>query len=322
MPIVDGHLVINGYTYEGGDGSDKDHAIEVSTFKQLMDADNDLGTVTGSQYYIKIVADLYPSHEDWFTGFITKVNWRTYIFCAEGNRKKIDGMVVSGASFMTTDRYPSESIKCEFENIDIINNVFYGASATSIFGPSVSGNSNFSIIFEGCQVSVKCANISGSPVITNKNCRLNSCSFYVTFDSSKPSINSAPFLGGIYQSNVVVENVSVSWFGFTFNCFFQQSSFIFKNCSITSGFLSSNTINTSPPQSYVATINCTYSGTFSINIPAIMIVASDATPYPFTLNSASTNKAVLATTVDSTDPNFNTSSVKSKQFMIDCGFLP
>lgn len=330
MPMVDGHLVIDGYTYPGGDGHDKDNAIEITTFKHLIDADNDsdiTSTKGNRYYYFKIVEDLYPSKEDFFTGYVTKCYWNNnYYFCDPNDRKKIDGLVVSGNTFISFSN-SSQNYYPVFENIDIINSVFYYQAQS--YGCAFGSTSNiissyYYIKFIGCTVSVKLAPFAGILYsVIGSTCRFQQCSIYVSANSSnRPSTNYIIVQGFHYQTNIVFENFTIN--NFVNLMYFQQVSIILKHCLLTGSFMSGTSFVWTPPQTYVACIDCDYNLTnnavYSNNYPTI--IASDADPYPFTLSASTPNYAILATTVDSTDPNFNTSSVKSKQFMIDSGFLP
>lgn len=334
MPIVDGHLVIDGHVYGGGDGTTKDQAIEITTFKELMDADNE--TAVGTRVYLKIVEDLYPSQEDWFTGYITKYQWKSYIYCDDDARKKIDGMIVNNLGFLAGGQ-TSNTYQAYFYNIDFTNCVWYPSSNGSNFFLGSSVGSQRVLTVDSCTLSIRLGGPTTTSVydITAYNAFLRMSSLYILGGSGRNSIPSMLNQGSYYLSNIVLESLTITSMNPTYMTYYQQSSFIFKNCTIvgnlgTNGIgyniLSQNHISGwSPTQTYFAFLNCTYTySLYNVAIGTVCVIASDTTPYPFQKDTDNypNTQVILATCVDSDDPDFNTSSIKSKQFLIDSGFLP
>lgn len=338
MPIVDGHLVINGHVYGGGDGSSKENAIEITTFRELTEADEDIlrtsGTING-RYYLKIVEDLNPSKEDWFTGFVTKTVWYSYIFCDENDRKKINGLIISGNCFLNSTTYAqTNEYRVFFENIDFTNCVIYPTNSTVyLFGDSY-GNNTYCLNLINTTVSIRVAYYSGLNLyVCNQNCIINGCSMNIIGSNKSAYIHIDT--GKIRLTNIVMDSFIIQTIYPTYTTFWKQCSFIFKNCQVTGSVYggvnisvlpNGSTVNTdsvwTPVQSYIALSNCTYDmAPYKTDFFQPFVLATDTTPFPFTHNSAG-DQVIYATLVDSTDPNFDTSSLKSKTFLINSGFLP
>lgn len=316
------------FVFAGGDGTSKSTAVEVTTFRQLLDANDDSEMV---DKYIKVMNDMNVSTESWYTGYTDTITYKNYIFA--DSQKTISGLTVIGSGYGFIHGQTGTSPKAyTFENINFYDCVFKATSSPSSNGGVISSKSTSSTMIN-CNVSVRYIDngYALSDIINTTS--FNNCSIYIvkapssititnkhiTVSSSNTSTNSNFVFDGFNLSCTSSTASTGSWL----NRPNTSCSYIYKNCDINNtqtSFLSYTTSNNTPVGCYYAFSNCTFTTTpIPVNCDKLVIIAGDDTSI---FNNNSSSNAVIATTVDSDDPTFNTTSVKSKQFLIDCGFLP
>lgn len=317
------------FVFAGGDGSDKANAVQVTTFKQLMDANAD-SEMSGK--YIKVMNNINIGDESWYTGTISTITWKNYIFA--DTSKTIEGVVVVGQSFIK-----NPALTITFENINWLNCV-HKVEGSTLLGTLYGNSASTYINWINCMLSIRVltnGKSSSFSVISTYN-KFTDCSVYIQ-NATKES-TAMPTIMNFTQatmtqtrSNFIFDNFKTSGYGNTgatlLAMYTSSCSIIFKNCDFTQANILNDGNNSSYAhtiQTYFAFSNCTFAAnplTFTSN--RLVVVASDADTsltganYPFVLGSGA---GVLATMVGSTDPNFDTQSIKSKQFLLNCGFLP
>lgn len=311
------------YVFPGGDGTTKETAVQVSTFGRLIDADED-AEMSGK--YIQVMNDIDIADESWYTGYISKNKYHNYIFAT--TNKKIQGITVVAQQGII---YAADtSSKCTFENISLLNWVLRctATSGTAIFGPTTTDTTaawitllNFSLSARVIGNSANTIRIFGSHIFANDvsiyidNCPTHTLQAISGTTSNTPNIKE--------NINIVVSGGNVSC-NYMFGERCRRMSVVIKDSNLTSMSSVSTANNVRSQQTYYAFSNCTFNVTTPVSVFStnLNMIACDTTPYPFELASTSGNVTILATMVDETDPNFETSSIKSKQFLIDSGFLP
>jgi hypothetical protein len=308
-----------GYIGDGS-GDSKENAITIETFEDLLKVD----VAENSNKYVKIMQDINVGNESWWTGSTDKSLYYCNYFA--DTRKKIEGLVVSGVNFIGR----ASGSNASFENLDIINGCYKLTGAGWFFGRgTVSGSPTF---LKSCTVSFRVVN-TGSYSITPDNMYTiyEDTSIYIVGSGAETNSFTIP-AGKFTRCNVVFDSLYINSGNSSTNNIlssgtYSSASFIFRNCKFTNYSNAFNvTGGSNRTQTYLAFDNCDFSAstlplTVTSNQPVVL--ASNASTYPF-VNTSNTAyaKAILATMVDSTDPSFDTSSVRSKQFLINCGFLP
>ena len=317
------------FVFAGGDGSDKANAVQVTTFEELMNANAD-AEMSGK--YIKVMNNINIGNESWYTGSISTITWKNYIFA--DTSKTIEGVVVVGQNFLRNN-----TPMITFENINWLNCV-HKVEGTTLLGTLYGNNGSNYINWINCMISIRVLTNgkANSLSVINTYNKFTDCSVYIqnaTKESTAmPSIMSFSQATMIQtRSNFIFDNFKTSGYGNTgsslLGLYTSSCSIIFKNCDFTqSGILNdqNNTSYAHTIQTYFAFSNCTFAASpLTVTSNRLAVVASDAdtsltgSNYPFVIGTGS---GVLATMVDSTDPNFDTQSIKSKQFLLNCGFLP
>lgn len=308
-----------GYIGDGS-GDSKENAITIETFEDLLQVD----IADNVNKYVKVLQDINVGNESWWTGSTNKCLYYCKYFA--DTRKKIEGLVVSGIDFIGRVSGSAAS----FENLDIINGCYKLTGSGWLFGRNSLQAST--VFFKSCTISFRVVN-TGSYSITTDNAYTiyEDTSIYIVGSGAETNAIGM-FSGKLTRCNIVFDSIYInSGTSSTNNILssgtYSSVSVIFRNCrftTYTNAFYVTSGSNRS--QTYIAFDNCDFGANalpFTITSNQPVILASNASTYPFVNSSnTATAKAILATMVDSTDPNFNTSSVRSKQFLINCGFLP
>ena len=311
----------------GGDGSTKANAITVQTLEDLLTANDN-----NSQKFIEVTQDINPANEAWYPGFILTQNIKNHIF--SNSHHKIVGVCVVGEYITGSTTASTEgTMEVGFHNLEMLNWVFKDTSTRTQVGNVhilSAPSSTKALYFSDCEFSVK--------LVLNTNTRLicmstllyaTDCSFYFQFGSGGGIVAPVEGLNASSCSkttrcNIVFDGAQdtvIQYVGSS-SAVLNTVSFVYKNCKNVRASQSSTSqlINNTNAVSMCNTfLNCTYSRNYTCIGSQLHIIATDAPSGTFTSGSANT---IIATTVDSSDPDFATTSIKSKDFLISCGFLP
>ena len=169
--------------------------------------------------------------------------------------------------------------------------------------------------------------------------KLNNTKFFLVLGTATPITRSTIIMDGFFISH----STSTAGSDASIYCLQRNtgrkvsSCIIFRNChfgtfmdqSQTKSWLLCQSVegNSLELQSYYAFDNCTFDDGLPLPVFGTItsrLVACNSQTQAFTHETYSSNNdaTIFATMVDSTDPNFNTSSIKSQQYLIDSGFLP
>lgn len=338
---------------QGGDGSTKENAITIETFADFLQ----VNTSSYALKYVKILNDINVSAEPWYEGSID--GWssdgtnRIYcrFFADSDSPKTISGLtIINSVSFIggyssTASQYVS------FENINIID-CCYKSSASGyayVFSTSaataniryISCNISLFVVDNGSNTTLFTG--SGSLQIVDSTIyikhKLNNTKFYISMGTNSQITRSTIILDGFFISH----SSSTSGSDASIYCLQRNtgkkvsSCIIFRNCRFgtfmdqaqTKSWLlcQSTDGNSFELQSYYAFDNCVFDDGLPLPVFGTVtsrLVACNSQTQAFTHETYNSNNdaTIFATMVDSTDPNFNTSSIKSQQYLIDSGFLP
>lgn len=308
------------FVFDGGDGTSKETAVQVTTFRQLLDADADTDM---HQKYIQVMNDINIADESWYGGSTNKSTYRNNIFAT--TPKNIVGIVAKGEYLITA----TSSDHASFENINFVNWVFKPnvSGSRAFFGTTSVPGADYLELYN-CSFSIRFSPINyksgtSSAYVFGTNLKSTNVSIYIEADKSAAYYRLQPFFNGVRHSkiNMVINGAKILIPATCFHSLVSTSMF-FKNCEVT-GTSASSSSTTSGSQIYYAFSNCTFNNApYTQFCSSVNIIACDTTPLPYQPSSYSGNSLVFATLVDEDDPTFTTSSIKSKQFLISCGFLP
>ena len=304
------------FVFPGGDGTSEQTAVEITNFTQLIQADED-SEMQGK--YIKVLNDIDMADEVGYLGYTNKYQYQTNIFA--DTPKKIIGLSVinTGQFFVGYSATKQASLK----RVSFVNCVYKPSVATSSFiGSSTTDSTASFTTIEDSSFSVRISPIGANSIrILGSHLVTLNVSVYVEIYGSA---NIGVIVGSNTEktrTNVVIDGGIVSQ-QYPFSGKMRTCSIVLKNCvcNIPSA---TGTSNDNAMQTYYAFSNCTFSSSpIAAYTNRHNLLATDTTPYPFEAYSSSSNNIIFGTLVDETDPNFETSSIKSKQFLIDSGFLP
>lgn len=338
-----------------GTGSSKQNAITIENFDDFLQ----VNIIGNAMKYVKILNDINVSAESWYEGSVD--GWssdsQNKIYCRffadSDSPKTISGLTIINNLYFIGSYSGTSSQYVSFENINIID-CCYKSRVTSgsayVFSSNTSATQN--IRFIGCNISLFFVDIglqtymfSGSAnlQITDSTIyvkhKLNNTKCYINLGTSAQITRSTIILDGFFISH------SVTTTGSDASTYCLQrttgrkisSCIIFRNCHFgtfmdagqnKSWLLCQSTEgNSFELQSYYAFDNCVFDDGLPLPVFGTVtsrLVACNSQTQAFTHETYSSNNdaTIFATMVDSTDPTFNTSSIKSQQYLIDSGFLP
>lgn len=339
---------------QGGDGSTKENAITIETFADFLQ----VNTSSNAMKYVKILNDINVSAEPWYEGSIdgwssdgtNKIYCR--FFAHSDSPKTISGLTIIHPILFIGGYSGTASQYVSFENINIIDCCYKSntsSGSTYVFSSSAA---TANIRFIGCNISLFVVDngyqtylFTGSNNLQIVNStiyvkhKLNNIKFFLAFGTVTPITRSTIILDGFFISHPT----NASGWDASIYCLQRNtgrkvsSCFIFRNChfgtfmdqSQTKSWLLCQSAegNSLELQSYYAFDNCTFDDGLPLPVFGTItsrLVACNSQTQAFTHETYSSNNdaTIFATMVDSTDPNFNTSSIKSQQYLIDSGFLP
>lgn len=340
---------------QGGDGSTKENAITIETFADFLQ----VNTNSNALKYVKILNDINVSAEPWYEGSVSGWNsdGTSLIYCRffadSDSPKTISGLTIINSTFFISSYSSLASQYVSFENINIIDCCYKSTiSSGSAYVFSGSGAITQNIRFIGCNISLFVVDngyqtylFTGS---TNSQIvdstiyikhKLNNTKFFINLLANAPITRSTIILDGFFISHATSQGGSDA----SVYCLQRttgkkvSSCIIFRNCQFGTFMDASHTKswllcqsaegNSLELQSYYAFDNCTFDDGLPLPVFGTItsrLVACNSQTQAFTHETYSSNNdaTIFATMVDSTDPNFNTSSIKSQQYLIDSGFLP
>lgn len=304
------------YVFPGGDGTSEQTAVEITNFTQLIQADED-SEMQGK--YIKVLNDIDMADEVGYLGYTNKYQYQTNIF-ADTPKKIIGLSVVSTGSFFSGY---SATKQASLKRVSFVNCVYKPSVASSSFiGSSTTDSTSSFTTVEDNSFSVRISPIGANTVriLGSHLVTLNVSVYAEIYGSATISVITGSNTEKT-RTNVVIDGGIVS-IGWPFVGKMRTCSIVLKNCTCTVTSAAS-AANDNAIQTYYAFSNCTFSSSpIAAYTNRHNMIATDTTPYPFEAYSSSSNNIIFGTLVDETDPNFETSSIKSKQFLIDSGFLP
>lgn len=339
----------------GGDGSSKANAITIENFADFMQV-NVLGNALK---YVKILNDINVSAESWYEGSVSGWNsdGTSLIYCRffadSDSPKTISGLTIINSTFFIGSYSSSSNQYVSFENINIIDCCYkLATSSGSAYVFAGSGGITQNIRFIGCSISLfvvdngfqtylftGSANLQIVDSTIYIKHKLNNTKFFMNLATNAQITRSTIILDGFFLSHYT----NTSGTDGSIYCLQRttgkkvSSCIIFRNCHFgtftlsgqTKSWLLSQTSegNSLELQSYYAFDNCVFDDGLPLPVFGTItsrLVASNSQTQAFTHETFSSNAdaTIFATMVDSTDPNFNTSSIKSQQYLIDSGFLP
>lgn len=344
----------------GGDGSSKANAITIQTFADFRQVNrsynlgkyvrllNDIN-VSEEEWYQGSVAGWGAELE--YSGYETNI-YGTF-FADADSPKTISGLtIINQYGFFGGPSASGNAYGC-FENINIIDCCYKSSSsgsAVNVFG-GTSYTTKIRLI--NCNVSVFVVDNTYQVNLfsTNNSSYITDSTIYIKHKLNNTlSIFSMGNSTNVTRSTIIVDGFNIkpsvmmgSGSDASAYCLFRNtgkkisSCLIFRNCNFKSFKDPNNTRSwllcqsseglTTELQSYYAFDNCTFEDGLPLPVFGLVssrLVASNSQTQAFTHEtfSSNTDATIFATMVDSTDPNFNTSSIKSQQYLIDSGFLP
>lgn len=338
---------------QGGDGSTKENAITIETFADFLQ----VNTRSNAMKYVKILNDINVSAESWYEGSVNgwSSDGTSKIYCRffanSDSPKTISGLTIINSTLFIGGYSDTASQYVSFENINIID-CCYKSSASGyayVFSAPVATSN---IRFIGCNISLFVVDNgsqthiftgSGSLQIVDSTIyikhKLNNTKFYISLGTGSQITRSTIILDGFFISHYAnAGGTDASIYCLQRNTGKKVSScLIFRNCRFDTFMDSQKTKswllcqsaegNSFELQSYYAFDNCVFDDGLPLPVFGTVtsrLVACNSQTQAFTHETYSSNNdaTIFATMVDSTDPNFNTSSIKSQQYLIDSGFLP
>lgn len=339
---------------QGGDGSTKENAITIETFADFLQ----VNTSSNAMKYVKILNDINVSAESWYEGSVNgwSSDGTSLIYCrffaVSDSPKTISGLTIINSTFFIGSYSSSPNQYVSFENINIIDCCYKSSASGYAYVFSGSGVTTQNIRFIGCNISLFVVdNGSQTHIFTGSTNlqivdstiyvkhKLNNTKFFLNLLANAPITRSTIILDGFFISHYAnAGGTDVSIYCLQRTTGKKVSScLIFRNChfgtfmdqSQTKSWLlcQSTEGNSLELQSYYAFDNCVFDDGLPLPVFGTVtsrLVACNSQTQAFTHETYSSNNdaTIFATMVDSTDPNFNTSSIKSQQYLIDSGFLP
>ena len=337
-----------------GTGNSKENAITIENFADFLQ----VNTNSNALKYVKILNDINVSAEPWYEGSVdgwssdgaNKIYCR--FFADSDSPKTISGLTIIHSLLFIGGYSGTASQYVSFENINIIDCCYKSntnSGSTYIFSTSAA---TANIRFIGCNISLfvvdngfqtylftGSANFQISDSTIYVKHKLNNNKFFLSLGTVTPITRSTIILDGFFLSH----STSTTGSDASIYCLQRNtgrkvsSCIIFRNCQFgtfmdaqhTKSWLlcQSTEGNSLELQSYYAFDNCTFDDGLPLPVFGTItsrLVACNSQTQAFTHETYSSNNdaTIFATMVDSTDPNFNTSSIKSQQYLIDSGFLP
>jgi hypothetical protein len=340
---------------QGGDGSTKENAITIETFADFLQ----VNTSSNAMKYVRILNDINVSAEPWYEGSIDgwSSDGQNKIYCRffadSDSPKTISGLTVVNPVLFIGSYSGSSNQYVFFENINIID-CCYKISVTSgsayVFSSSAATanirfircNISLFVVDNGFETYLFAGSTNNLQIVDSTiyvKHKLNNTKFYISLGTNSQITRSTIILDGFFISHYArAGGTDVSVYCLQRTTGKKVSScLIFRNCrfdtfmdaSRTKSWLlcQSSEGNSLELQSYYAFDNCTFDDGLPLPVFGTItsrLVACNSQTQAFTHETYSGNNdaTIFATMVDSTDPNFNTSSIKSQQYLIDSGFLP
>lgn len=340
-----------------GTGSSKENAITIENFADFRQVNNG----NNLNKYVKLLNDINVSEEEWYQGSVNGwgeggSSYPNSIWCMffadADSPKTISGLtVVNGTGFLCGPSSSGNTYGC-FENINIIDCCYKSSSTGTTV--NVFGGSSYTtkIRFINCNISVFVVDNTNQVTLfsTNNNSYITDSTIYIkhklnntvsgfAMGTNTNVTRSTIIVDGFYIKSLVTTTGSDA----SAYCLFRNtgkkisSCLIFRNCNFKSFKDPNNTRSwllcqsseglTTELQSYYAFDNCTFEDGLPLPVFGTVtsrLVACNSQAQAFTHEtfSGNTDATIFATMVDSSDPTFNTTSIKSQQFLIDSGFLP
>lgn len=343
-----------------GDGWSKENALTIENFADLRQVNSD--TSNAGKYVkllndINVSEESwYMGSTDGWNDLESTPHYMILcrFFADSDSPKTIRGLTVSNLIFLCAYQTNYGSNKPGFEYVNLIDCCFKANSLVTnrhyLFG-GLNLN-QCSIAFDHSNVSILVVDNTATMYLFSNN----SNSVYSITDSTfyiKHKPNTTRFsvvldtYSTITRSTIILDGFSIyshlSTSGEKSSCgLFRNtgkkisSAVIYRNCTFSTlayngkcyWLYQSSEGNANEMQSYYAFDNCTFVDGYPLAVwgsVSSRMVASNYQGTAFTHDVSSTSVAdatILATMVDSSDPTFNTTSIKSQQFLIDNGFLP
>lgn len=342
----------------GGDGSSKANAITIETFADFRQVNR----TSNIGKYVKLLNDINVSEEEWYQGSVEgwgadleSSNYASDIygtFFADSS-KTISGLtIINQYGFLRGPSSSGTSFGC-LENINIIDCCYKSSSTgaeVNVFG---GNNYNQKIRLINCNISVFVVDNTYQVNLfrTGVSSYITDSTIYIKHKlNNTQSILAMGTVTNVTRSTIIADGFNIKPSVFVVSgsdastyCLFRNtgkkisSCLIFRNCNFKSFKDPNNTQSwllcqsseglTTELQSYYAFDNCTFEDGLPLPVFGLVssrLVACNSQAQAFTHETFSSNAdaTIFATMVDSTDPNFNTSSIKSQQYLIDSGFLP
>lgn len=343
----------------GGNGGSKENAITIETFADFRQVNrtSNLGKYVRLLNDINVSEEEW--YQGSVAGWGADLESATYanniygtFFADEGSPKTISGLtIINPYGFLCGPSSSGTSFGC-LENINIID-CCYKSNSTGA-GVTVFGGSSYNakIRLINCNISVFVVDNTYQVTLfrTDSNSQITDSTIYIKHKlNNTVSGLSMGTATNVTRSTIIIDGFNIKSLVLTTGsdassyCLFRNtgkkisSCFIFRNCNFKSFKDQNNTRSwllcqsseglTTELQSYYAFDNCTFEDGLPLPVFGSVtsrLVASNSQTQAFTHEtfSSNTDATIFATMVDSTDPNFNTSSIKSQQYLIDSGFLP
>lgn len=343
-----------------GTGSSKENAITIENFADFRQVNNSNNINKYVKLLNDINVSEEEWYRGSVEGWGAESQSATYanniwcmFFADADSPKTISGLtIVNPYGFLCGPSGSGNAYGC-FENINIIDCCYKSSStgtAVNIFGGT---SYTTKIRFINCNISVFVVDNTYQMNLfsTNINSYITDSTIYI-----KHKLNNALSVfqmlanTNVTRSTIIVDGFNIrpsstqsSGSDASAYCLFRNtgkkisSCLIFRNCNFKSFKDPNNTRSwllcqsseglTTELQSYYAFDNCTFEDGLPLPVFGSVtsrLVACNSQTQAFTHEtfSSNTDATIFATMVDSTDPNFNTSSIKSQQYLIDSGFLP